>query len=57
MEPNQQNKRAKLNQRHGNEEQTDSDQSQGPGVTGEGRGRGKSENMNRGLMGTDNMGD
>ena len=37
---NKTQKRAKLNQRHGNKEQTDSDQrEEGRGITGERRGR------------------
>ena len=55
MEPNEQNKLAKQNQRHGNKEQSDSDQKGGRRrITGEVRGRVKSMNTNGGLMGTDN---
>ena len=42
MEPDQQNKQAKQNQRHGNKEQTDSDQrGGGSGITREKSKRGR----------------
>ena len=48
MEPNQQNKGAKYDQRHGNKEQTGSDQrGGGREVTGQRRGRGESGGGNR----------
>ena len=49
---------SKIEQRHGNKEQTDGDQrGQGMGITGERRGRGKQRNMNKGLMGMDKVGE
>ena len=55
MESNQQNKRAKQNQRHRNEDQTDSNQRGGEmGIRRERRGRVKSRNMYKGSMDKDN---